>query len=73
MEITGARWSLKGAEAILRLRSLHASGDFDEYWNFHLRQEYQRHHAAKYDQGRPPQPIPPPERKRRSSRLKVVK
>ncbi len=30
MEITGARWSLEGAEAVLRLRSLRASGDFDE-------------------------------------------
>jgi len=29
---TGARWSLTGAEAILRLRALRASGDFDDYW-----------------------------------------
>lgn len=27
MEITGARWSLEGAEAVLQLRSLRASGD----------------------------------------------
>ena len=27
MDITGARWSLQGAEAVLRLRSLHVSGD----------------------------------------------
>lgn len=39
MEITGARWSLKGAEAVLRLRSLHASGDLDAYMNFHLAKE----------------------------------
>ena len=26
---TGARWSLDGAEAVLRLRALRASGDFD--------------------------------------------
>ncbi len=31
MDITGARWSLAGAEAVLRLRALRASGDFDEY------------------------------------------
>ncbi len=42
MDITGARWSLKGAEAVLRLRS---SKDFDQYWHFHLNQEFQRNHA----------------------------
>ena len=35
MEITGARWGLAGAEAILKLRSLRSSGDLDEYWEFH--------------------------------------
>jgi len=35
MDITGARWSLNGAEAVLRLRALRASGDFDAYWPFH--------------------------------------
>ena len=39
MEITGARWSLNGAEAVLRLRSLYASGDLDTYMNFHLAKE----------------------------------
>lgn len=48
MELTGARWSLAGAEAVLRLRALRASGDFDEYWTFHEAQEYQRNHAALY-------------------------
>ena len=33
MEVTGARWSLAGAEAVLRLRALQASGDFDAYWH----------------------------------------
>jgi hypothetical protein len=35
--VVGARWSLSGAEAILRLRALRASGDFDAYWEFILR------------------------------------
>ena len=48
MDITGARWGLQGAEAILKLRALHASGDFDQYWAFHLRQERQRVHHARY-------------------------
>ncbi len=46
MDITGARWSLAGAEAVLRLRALRASGDFDEYWTFHEAQEAARGHAA---------------------------
>lgn len=48
MELTGARWSLAGAEAVLRLRALRASGDFEEYWKFHEEQEYERNHAARY-------------------------
>ena len=31
MDITGARWTMRGAEAVLRLRSLYISGDWDEY------------------------------------------
>lgn len=48
MDITGARWSLKGAEAVLKLRSLHASGDLDEYWAFHQTKEFERNHESKY-------------------------
>jgi hypothetical protein len=48
MDITGARWGLPGAEAILKLRALIASGDFDTYWLFHLRQEHQRIHRSRY-------------------------
>lgn len=28
----GVRWSLNGCEAVLRLRVVRASGDFDAYW-----------------------------------------
>jgi hypothetical protein len=31
MDITGARWGLEGAEAILKLHALIASGVFDAY------------------------------------------
>jgi hypothetical protein len=48
MDITGARWSLDGAEAVLRLRALHTNGDFDDYWTLHLAQERQRVHEARY-------------------------
>jgi hypothetical protein len=73
MEITGARWSLQGAEDILRLRSLRASGDFDEYWQFHLRQEYERNHAKKYKDGWVPSALPAAKGKQKSSSLKLVK
>ncbi len=43
-----ARWSLNGAEAVLRLRALRSSGDFASYWTFHMTQEYQRNHVARY-------------------------
>jgi hypothetical protein len=48
MDITGARWSLQGAEAILKLRTLIANGDFEAYWHFHLRREHERVHHAQY-------------------------
>ncbi len=51
MDITGARWGLQGAEAILKLRALIASGDFDAYWRFHLRREHERIHHTRYRDG----------------------
>ena len=51
MDITGARWGLEGAEAILKLRALIASGDIDAYWRFHLRREHKRIHYARYRDG----------------------
>jgi len=46
--ITGARWGLEGAEAMLRLRALKSSGDLDDYWAFHRRQERDRNHLRHY-------------------------
>ena len=48
MDITGARWGLPGAEAVLRLRSLHASGDLHQYWECHREREFARNHASHY-------------------------
>ena len=45
MEGSGKRWSLPGAEAILRLRSVYTSGDWDAYWDCHMAQEHQRLYA----------------------------
>jgi len=45
LDVTGARWSLQGAEAILRLRSLKSNGDFDEYWEHYKIQEKQRNYG----------------------------
>ncbi len=53
MEITGARWSLAGAEAVLCLRSLRASDDFQEYWRYHENMERERNHTSKYFNGLP--------------------
>lgn len=51
MDITGARWSPEGAEAVLRLRTVRANGDFEDYWAFHLRRERQRVHESRYLNG----------------------
>jgi hypothetical protein len=48
MGITGARWSLEGAQAILWLRAIDASGDTSTYWTWHITQEHQRNHLSRY-------------------------
>jgi hypothetical protein len=57
MERTGARGSLAGAEAVLRLRALRCSGDFEEYWEFHLQQERERTHLSLYADSNLPEVI----------------
>jgi hypothetical protein len=47
----GARWSVDGAEAVLLLRALHLSRDFDAYWDFHQAREYERTHPLRYAAG----------------------
>jgi len=59
MDITGARWRLKSAEAVLRLRALRSSHDFDEYWKFHEVCEYERNHRSSYVDGVVPATIDP--------------
>ncbi len=50
MDITGARWRLERAEAVLRIRAVKSSGDCDEYWDFHKRQEFKRNHLCKFQE-----------------------
>jgi len=75
MNVTGARWGLEGAEAVLRLRALRSSADFNDYWMFHEIREYARNHAARYaDQQAPAVTSPKQSSSRRSqSSLKLVK
>lgn len=47
MERSGMRWTEPMAEAMLRLRAVHLSGDFEEYWDFHVRQDQLRLHPDK--------------------------
>lgn len=70
MDLTGARWTLRGAEAVLRLRALRSCGDFDEYWGFHESLEHERNHESKYAQNSPPT-VKIPSRSKRPH-LKVI-
>lgn len=47
-ERSGMRWTIPTAEALLKLRAVRLSGDFDEYWEFHVH----RGHARLYPEGR---------------------
>ena len=51
MDITGARWGLQGAEAVLKLRAIRCNGDFNAYWRYHLTQERHRVHQSRYANG----------------------
>jgi hypothetical protein len=55
MDITGARWGLPGAEAILKLRALRSNGDLTAYMRYHLEQEHRRVHKSRYLNGLIPQ------------------
>lgn len=72
MDVTGARWSLAGGEAVLRLRALRSSQDFDEYWNFHEAREYERNHQALFADGFVP-PTISPRRSNKRPQLKILK
>ena len=48
MGITGARWGLQGAQSMLWLRAIAASGDHDAYWDWHITQENHRNHRTRY-------------------------
>lgn len=72
MDKTGARWSLAGAEAVLRLRALRTSCDFEQYWTFHETCEYERNHKDLYAAGE----VPPTSSSRvncKNGHLKVIK
>ena len=55
LDLTGARWGLPGAEAILQLRAIRSNGDFEEYWRHHLAKEQERVHQSRYANGAIPQ------------------
>ena len=42
LEITGARWGLDTAQAILTLRATVTNGDFNDYWRYHQQQQHHR-------------------------------
>lgn len=42
LDVTGARWGLPGAEAVLRLRAVVSNGDLDPYWRYHAAREHER-------------------------------
>jgi hypothetical protein len=48
MAITGARWGLPGAQAMLWLRAIRANGDLPAYWTWHITREHHRNHLSRY-------------------------
>ena len=46
-EISGARWGLDGAESLLKMRAIYQSGNWDEYWEYHIKKEQKRLYSDK--------------------------
>ena len=46
MERSGMRWTEQMAEAIVQLRAVYLSGDFDQYWQFHIDENQKRLYPA---------------------------
>lgn len=42
MEQAGMRWTKAGAQAVLDLRAVRLTGDWDAYWQFHRQQQHRR-------------------------------
>jgi hypothetical protein len=57
MERAGMRWSLEGAQAMLDLRSLHISGQWDEFTAHRIRKETERLYPQARSHPRPPLPL----------------
>lgn len=72
LDITGARWGLDGAEAVLKLRSVRSSGDFEQYWAYHQRRELERIHLSGYAGGAIPQALPSSTSEKRPAGLRLV-
>jgi hypothetical protein len=46
MEGSGMRWTVAGAEGVLKIRAVHLNGDWTPFWQFHMKQETQRRFAV---------------------------
>lgn len=44
MERSGMRWTEDMAEAMLKMRAVYLSGDFEDYWSFHIERDQGRLH-----------------------------
>lgn len=49
MERSGMRWTQR-TEAMVKMRATYLSGDFDDYWKFHVEQEQNRLYSVKWNQ-----------------------
>ena len=57
MERAGMRWSPEGAQAMLDLRSIHISGQWDEFTAHRIRKETERLYPQARSHPRPPLPL----------------
>lgn len=54
IDLSAATWTVRNAEAVLKLPALKTSGDFDDYRAFHEQEEFRRTHLPRFKDNRLP-------------------
>jgi hypothetical protein len=73
LDITGARWGLDSAEAVLKLRAVQANDDLDAYLAYHHTREHQRTYPNSATTNSELDQRPSPERIRTRRRLPALR
>ena len=50
LELTGMRWTVQGAESVIRLRAVYVNKDWKDFWRFRRKSEKDRLYGISFKQ-----------------------